>query len=138
MRVTLKTIYASVRGTIAAGETAELPDAEAKDLIEAGYATETAALAGAIETTEAPKVKLLEDMTRAELEERAKAQGVDISGARTKADAIALLNAPPAPPAKAFADMSHDELIAAAADKSVDITGAADDAAIVALLSAAQ
>lgn len=136
MKIRLKTIYAGPTGSFDAGTVRDFSDEEGQALVDAGYADELKPLAK-LETAVlpgAPEVRL-SSMNRAEIDAYGKAKGIDTSGASTKAEAIALIEAGPAK--NALEGMTHDELVAEAAAKGVDISAAADDAAIAALLKAA-
>ncbi|WKV74227.1 hypothetical protein AW27_023585 [Streptomyces sp. PCS3-D2] len=91
-RVTLHTLYAGPERSVAAGQTAEFEAQEAARLVDGGfgvYADEPRRKAPAEEPVEKP----VEKMTAAELQAYAAEHGIDLSGAKTKAEVLAAVMA---------------------------------------------
>ena len=135
MKIRMKSIYAGPLGTIDAGAVRDVPDADGKALVDGGYADELKPIVRETATLPPPPETRLADMTRAQIDAFAKTKGIDTSGAGTKAEAIALIEAGKSPLAdRPLDELNHDELIALAAEKGVSVDGAPDDAAIRELL----
>ena len=138
MKIKMKSIYAGPHGTFDAGAVRDVDAEHGKALVDGGYAEELKPIVKETATLPVPPETRLADMTRAQIDAFAKTKGIDTSGASTKAEALALIEAGKPPISdRPLAELSHDELIALAAQKGVSVDGAPDDAAIIELLKLA-